>query len=320
MARPLPHSRLSIVPLVLALPWLSGMTQATRPASAPATPPSAAFLKLVPDPSAVTKVGLGFRFLEGPTWLPDGRGLVYSDIPANTLYLHTPGATTQATVFVRPSGNANGTTLDREGRLVVCRHGDRDVIRYEKDGSTTTLATHFEGKRLNSPNDLIVAADGSVYFTDPPYGVRPPQRELDFCGVYRIAPDGKLSLVARDLAGPNGITLSPDGKTLYVTETGRQVTPKFINAYDVLPDGSLGPPRRFYTVERGSPDGIRTDPAGNLWATAGDGIHVVSPAGELIGRIATPEVPANLTFGGADGNTLYITARTGLYTIRVSIR
>lgn len=322
-------NRLITAPLLLLL---AGLAPATAPTPAPTptqntpatTTSSPAFLALVPDPAAVVKLSGGYRFLEGPTWLAAAGELVFSDIPADTQYIFSPAPQPTTRVFRKPSGNANGTALLADGSLIVCRHGPRDVIRVAPSGEATMLATHFDGKRLNSPNDAVVAPDGTVFFTDPPWGVRRDARELDFCGVYALSTDGTLTLLARDLAGPNGIALSPDGSTLYVTESWRDVKEKFINAYPLTPPTadnrrwSAGAPRRFYTVDKGTPDGIRVDVHGNLWTTAGDGVHVVSPEGQLLGRILTPETPANLTFGGPDGNTLFITARTSLYSIRTT--
>jgi len=280
--------------------------------------------ELVPDVAALEKVATGFKFVEGPTWLPEKKAFVFSDIPADTQYVIGRGADGKwgkAEVFLTPSRNANGTTIDLEGRLLVCRHGARDLIRIEKDGTQTVLATHFEDKRLNSPNDVIVAADGAVYFTDPPWGLgKNDKKELDHESVYRLSPDGKeLTKVAGEMKAPNGLALSPDGKTMYVAESWWQVKPQFISAYDVKPDGSLGEPRPFFTVEKGTPDGMRVDERGNVWTTAGEGILIVDPSGKLIGTIPVPESPANLTFGGEDGKTLFITARTSVYAIRVGV-
>lgn len=284
--------------------------------------PMPTFADLVPDPAALQKVATGFKFLEGPTWLPEKNAFVFSDIPADTQYLiplNPDGTFAPHSTFLTPSRNANGTTLDREGRLLICRHSARDLVRIEKDGSTTTLASHYDGKRLNSPNDVIVATDGSILFTDPPWGLgKNDVKELDHTSVYRLLPDGKLIKLASEMKAPNGLALSPDGRTLYVSESWWQVKPQFISAYDVLPDGTLSAPRLFYTIEKGTPDGMRIDAHGNIWTTAGEGILIISPAGKLIGKIPTPESPANLTFGGPDGKTLLITAKTSVYAIRVN--
>lgn len=285
--------------------------QSTRPAE------SEAFRRLVPDAGALEKVADGFKFLEGPSWWAAKGGLVFSDIPGDVQWLYKPGSKPEE--LIKPSHNANGTTVDNAGNLIVCRHGKRDIIRISPKGEETVLATTFEGKRLNSPNDAVVGADGSVFFTDPPWGVKEKDRELTECNVYRIDSTGKLSAVVRDLKAPNGVALSPDGKTLYVSESWWQVKPQFINAYPVGPDGSVGRGRRFHTVESGTPDGMRVDAEGNVWTTTGTGVDVVSPAGELLGRIPVPEAPANLELA-PDGQTLYITARKSLYCVAIHTR
>lgn len=278
---------------------------------------------LVPDPAALTRVATGFGFVEGPTWLPHEHAFVFSDIPRDTQHLvrlNPDGSFATPEVFLRPSRNANGTTLDPEGNLLVCRHSARDLIRIAPDGTQQVLATHYRDKRLNSPNDVIVAPDGAIYFTDPPWGLgRNDVREQEHASVYRLAPDGTLAAVASDMLAPNGLALSPDGRTLYVSESWWQIKPQFISAYPVRPDGSLGPPRRFYDVPVGTPDGMRVDQHGNVWTTAGDGILILSPEGELLATLPVPESPANLTFGGPDGKTVMITARTSIYAIRVGV-
>lgn len=278
---------------------------------------------LVPDPAALTKVATGFGFVEGPTWLPHKNAFVFSDIPRDTQHLvvlNADGTFAAPEVFLQPSRNANGTTLDPQGNLLVCRHSARDLIRIAPDGTQRVLATHYQDKRLNSPNDVIVAPDGAIYFTDPPWGLgRNDVREQEHASVYRLAPDGTLAAVASDMLAPNGLALSPDGKTLYVSESWWQIRPQFISAYRVRPDGSLGPPRRFYEVPVGTPDGMRVDQHGNVWTTAGNGILILSPEGELLATIPVPESPANLTFGGPDGKTVLITAETSIYAIRVGV-
>ncbi|MDZ4860799.1 MAG: SMP-30/gluconolactonase/LRE family protein [Candidatus Hydrogenedentes bacterium] len=251
----------------------------------------------------VELVADGFLFTEGPVWLATGE-LVFSDIPKNRIYK------ADKTVFREPSNNSNGLVLDNEGRLIACEHSARRVTRTEKDGAITVLAEKFEGKKLNSPNDATVRADGTIFFTDPPYGIKKEDQELDFQGVYTIAPDGKLSAVARDFKKPNGIGLSPDGKTLYVADTEGS----HIRAFDVAADGSLANNRVF--CELPHPDGLSVDQKGYVWCTAEDGVRVLNPKGELVHTVAVPQGPANCGFGDADGKTLYITARTGLYKVR----
>jgi sugar lactone lactonase YvrE len=268
------------------------------------------------DPQAqVEQVASGFQFTEGPVWHPDGY-LLFSDIPASTIYRWMPGES-QATVYRQPSGHSNGLTLDRQGRLVACEH-DRRVSRSQADGTVAAIATHYQGSRLNSPNDVVVHSDGSVYFTDPPYGL-PGQKEgkeLGWNGVYRLAPDGTLTLLDDSFERPNGLAFSPDEKTLYVDDSYKD----HIRAFDVLPDGTLANGRVFADLSdpgaQGVPDGMKVDVLGNVFCTGPGGIWIVSPGGEKLGRIEVPETPANLAWGDADYKTLYITARTGLYRVR----
>jgi gluconolactonase len=265
----------------------------------------------------VEKVADGFQFTEGPVWVPD-EYLVFSDIPADTIYKWSPGEG-KAEVFRRPSGHSNGLTLDRQGRLVACEH-DRRLSRTEPDGTVVTLAERYQGKRLNSPNDIVVKSDGRIYFTDPPYGL-PGQsegKELDVNGVYRLDPeDGTLALVDASFERPNGLAFSPDESVLYVDDSyGGHV-----RAFDVGEDGMLSNGRVFVKLERpgaaGVPDGMKVDVHGNVFCTGPGGVWVVAPSGEVLGTIDVPEVPANLAWGDEDLKTLYITARTGLYRIRL---
>lgn len=264
------------------------------------------------------RIATNLQFTEGPVWHPDGY-LLFSDIPANRIYRWEPGK--GLTVFREPSGNSNGLTLDREGRLIACEHGNRRVSRTEADGRVVSLAERYQGKRLNSPNDVVVRSDGSIYFTDPPYGVQPEQRELDFQGVYRLAPDGTLTLLVGDFERPNGLCFSPDEKVLYIADTAR----RHVRAFEVLPDGSLGKGRIFADVSTappslvGGPDGMKVDEEGNLYVTNTDGVWVISPEGKHLGTIITPERPANCAFGDADRRSLYITARTSVYRVRVKV-
>ncbi|GMV92906.1 MAG: gluconolactonase [Candidatus Hydrogenedentota bacterium] len=252
----------------------------------------------------VETVAEGFQFTEGPVWLTSGE-LVYSDIPADTIFR------TDKSVFRKPSGKSNGLTLDQEGRLIACEHWNHRVSRTEDDGTIVTLADTYEGKKLNSPNDAVVRSDGTIYFTDPPYGLEGREQELPHQGLYSIAPDGTLTLLVDDFIKPNGIGLSPDEKTLYVADTeGLE-----IRAFDVAEDGSLSNGRVFCDLPY--PDGMAIDTKGNVWCTAEDGVRVFTPAGELVHTVVAPQAPANCTFGGNDGKTLYITARTGLYKVGV---
>lgn len=292
------------------------------------------FDRLVTEDAKMEKLGTGFLFTEGPIWMRDG-SLVFSDIPANTMYRRTPDG--NIAVFRKPSGfsgpewpqgafvGSNGLTLDHQGRLVICEHGNHRVTRLEPDGSLTVLAHQFDGKRLNSPNDLVYHSSGALYFTDPPYGLvgqdNDPAKELDYNGVFRLA-DGKLQLVYRDLTRPNGLAFTPDEKVLYVgnSDPARKIWMRF----DVQPDGSLANGSVFFDATSlagsGVPDGMKLDVEGNLYCTGPGGILVLTPEGKHLGTIAPPEQPANLHWGEDDAQTLYITARTSLYRIRLAAK
>jgi sugar lactone lactonase YvrE len=261
--------------------------------------------------TAAEKVHGGFQFLEGPVWVPGRNELLFSDIPVSKIHRYKNG---QFDVFRHPSHQANGNALDPQGRLVTCEHETRRVSRTELDGTVAALATHYDGKRLNSPNDVVCRSDGSVYFSDPPYAVKPEERELDFQGVFRVLPDGKTVMVAaRDFVKPNGLAFSPDEKLLYVADT----EPGHIRVFDVDPDGSIGNSRVFCNVER--PDGLRVDVEGSLYICAMKAVEIFDRTGKKVGEIPLPERPANLAFGDPDRQTLYICARTGLYRVRVNI-
>ena len=270
----------------------------------------------VPDGAAVEQVAGGFQFTEGPYWHPEGF-LLFSDIPAGTIYQWTPdSAATQ--VFRRPSGNSNGIVADTAGRLLLAQHGWRRIARVEENGQETPLAERYEGRRLNSPNDLAVASDGTIYFTDPPYGVEEEARELDVAGVYRIAPDSTLHLLIEDFDRPNGVVLSPDETRLYVNDSQRG----HIRVFDRAADGSLSNGRVFAELEdpeaEGAPDGMTMDTDGNLYSTGPGGVWIFAPDGRLVDRIAVPEGATNVTFGGADFDALFITANHGLYRVRLN--
>lgn len=285
---------------------------------------------VVESGAVVEKVSGGYRFTEGPVWHPDGF-LLFSDIPANIIYKWIPTSVQQGedrkadpqnnnTIFRQPSGNSNGLALDVDGRLIACEHGNRRVSRTAKDGTIETLAATYNGKKLNSPNDLAVKSDRSIYFTDPPYGLRNQQqgKELAFNGVYRVAPDGALSLLDDTFERPNGIAFSPDEKTLYVNDSER----RHIRAFDVQENGTLANGRVFAELNdanaRGVPDGMKVDKNGNVFSTGPGGVWVFAPNGKLLHRISTPEVTTNLGWGDTDGKTLYITASTSVYRIRVN--
>ncbi|MBI3667626.1 MAG: SMP-30/gluconolactonase/LRE family protein [Acidobacteria bacterium] len=294
-----------------------------------------AFNALVPAGAKIEKLAGNLRFIEGPVWIHKGGGyLLFSDIPANAIMKWTPDG--QVSVFRKPvfpgsypDGQfigSNGLTLDRQGRLVACEHGNRRVTRTEKGRSITVLADRFEGKRLNSPNDAVFKSNGDLYFTDPPYGFQKqdddPAKELQFNGVFRLTPAGKLDLLVKDMTRPNGLGFSPDEKKLYIANSDQ--ARKIWMVYDVKPDGALANGKVFYDVTsekaEGVPDGMKLDSKGNLYGTGPGGIWVISPQGKHLGTIHLPEVPANLHWGDADGKTLYITARTGLYRLKLNVK
>lgn len=289
------------------------------------------------DASARIEVlATGFEWSEGPAWDRKNNYLIFSDIPRNSIVKWTHERGTE--LFMKPSGytgaavsgrepGSNGLMFDAQGRLYLAEHGDRRVARMDPDGGKVTLAAHYQGKRLNSPNDLALKSNGDVYFTDPPYGLPKgwddPRRELDFCGVYRwSAADGSVTLLAKDLERPNGIAFSPDEKTLYVAQSAKRA---IWNAYPVKAGGTLGEPKVFADVSAemgrdnpGAPDGLKVDRAGNVWATGPGGVHIFAPDGKRLGRILTGEATANVAFGGADGSVLYITA--DMYLCRVQTK
>lgn len=268
------------------------------------------------EKTQVEKIAEGFEFIEGPVWHPKGF-LLFSDINGDTIYQWQENQ--KAKVFRRPSGKANGNTLDREGRLISAEHSNRRVSRTETDGKIVTIADKYEGKSLNSPNDLAVKSDGSIYFTDPPYGIKKEQEELGFYGVYRLAPDGKLTLLVKDFMRPNGITFSPDENKLYINDSQES----HIRVFDVNSDGTLTNGRIFAELKdpnkKGVPDGMKTDIQGNIYSTGPGGVWVFSSAGNLLGTIEVPEATTNLAWGDSDGKTLYITAGKSLYRIRLKI-
>jgi len=264
------------------------------------------------------KLAGGMQFIEGPVWIDaDGGYLVFSDIPANELkrWDHKSGLTT----FKTDTQGTNGNTRDASDRIVSCRHTSRRVVRFEKDGSLTVLADAFEGKKFNSPNDVVVKSDGTIWFTDPTYGTpKGEQKELPGNFVFRIDPaKKKVTKVADGFDQPNGLCFSPDEKKLYIADSGK---PRHIRVFDVKDDGTLEGGEEFCKIDKGVPDGIRCDERGNIWSSAGDGVQVFNADGKLLGRIIVPESPANLCFGGADGKTLFITARTSLYSIQTLVR
>ncbi len=290
--------------------------------------------RLVPPKAVLEKVAEGFAWVEGPVW-DGGRGhLLFSDIPNNAILAWTHGR--GATVYLQPSGysgaapfagrepGSNGLAFDAEGRLLIAEHGDRRISRLEKDGRRTTLADRFQGRRLNSPNDLAVKSNGDIYFTDPPFGLArtfaDPARELDFCGVYRLSRSGELTLLTREIKAPNGIAFSPDEKILYVTDVD-PARPAWL-AYDVRADGTLGRGRvlvdaaAFTRTRDGGPDGLKVDRHGNLFAAGPGGVYVFAPDGAHLGTLETG-VPTSNVAWGEDGSVLYVTASTSVYRIRL---
>ena len=274
---------------------------------------------ITPD-AKVERVATGFKFTEGPAWHRDGY-LLFTDIPNNAIIKWSPENGEKTEIYRQPSGNANGLMLNAEHQLLACEHSNRRVSQ-TLFGQTITLADKFEGKRLNSPNDLDIAPDGSIYFTDPIYGLtKKEDKELDFEGVFRLSPDGKLTLLAKEFGHPNGIAFSPDAKTLYVNDS--EPTLNNMRAFDVQPDGTLTNARVFADMKvqdaQGAPDGLKVDVQGNVWTTGPGGVWVFAPDGKLLGKIAVPEGTTNLAFGGADRKMLYITANTSLYRIQLKV-
>ena len=279
---------------------------------------------------AVEKLYTGCRWAEGPAWFAAGRYLVWSDIPNNRMmrWDETDGS---VSVFRAPADNSNGNTTDRQGRLVTCQHRTRCVTRTEHDGSVRVLASHYQGKRLNSPNDIVEKSDGSLWFTDPSYGIDSDYEgdaaasEIGACHVYRLDPaTGDVVAVATDFAKPNGIAFSPDERRLYVVDTGRShgaQFPRHMRVFDVAADGkSLSGGGVFADSEIGMFDGMRVDVHGNVWTSSGDGVRCYAADGTLLGMVKIPEVVANCCFGGAKRNRLFICGTTSLYSVYLNTR
>jgi gluconolactonase len=282
-----------------------------------------AFKSLILPNVHVDLLYAGGRWLEGPVYVPAARHLLFSDIPNNRVMRYDEVNDTVAT-FEAPSNFANGHTLDREGRVIACEHLTRRVTRREHDGSLTVLVDHFEGKRLNSPNDVITDSQGNTWFTDPSYGISTPyegslaESEIGSRNVYRLTPDGQLEAVITDLQQPNGLALPRDEDTLYVVESG--VQPAKVMAYAL--DTSAKPASGHVLSEctNGMYDGLRIDNAGHIWTSAGDGVHCLGPDGTLIGKILIPETVSNVCFGGPERNRLYITATRSLFAVYLNVR
>jgi len=259
--------------------------------------------------SASERIATGFQFTEGPVWHPDGF-VLFSDVQGNRIVKWTDPNETET--YRQPSGNSNGLIFDEQERLVACEHSNRRVSRTGLTGKVVTLASRYEGKRLNSPNDIVIKSDGSIYFTDPPYGISGGEQELPFNGVFRISPDGELTLLATDFDRPNGLAFSPDEEKLYIADT----TGGHIRVFDVQPDGTLDGGEQFVQVP--NPDGMKVDGKGKLYVASASGVAVFSGTGESIGTITFLQQPSNCCFGDADGKTLFVTARTSLYRIRLN--
>lgn len=270
---------------------------------------------VVEEGAKPVEVVSGFQFTEGPVWHPGGY-LLFSDIPANTIFKWTPG-TEQAIEFLNPSGHSNGIVLDLEGNLLLAQH-DGKISRVNNDKTMEVVVSEFEGNRLNSPNDLTIRSDGTIYFTDPPYGVSEEDKELDVNGVYKLSPDGVLSLIFQDLGRPNGVVLSPDEKTLYVNNSsdGR------ILAFEVTTDGNVSLPDEFASVgeaaQSGAADGMTVDKQGRLYCTGPGGIYVFDESGEQIQKIDMPVRASNMGWGGPDHQTLYITTPNSIYRLKMN--
>ena len=278
--------------------------------------------------AALETLATGFRWIEGPVWMGDANCLLFQDIPNDRTMRWTEGP--GISVYRAPSNYANGQTRDRQGRLIACSHRERCLHRTEYDGRITKLIDRHAGKRLNSPNDVVVKSDGSIWFTDPLYGISNDyeggrQASEQPPAVYRFEPEtGEIRIVANDFDGPNGLVFSPDETRLYIAETGNQTeqTPRqYIRVFNVEPDGAtLSGGDIFHKIDSGCCDGMRVDEHGNIWSSAADGVHCISADGELLGRIFVPHRVSNVTFGGPAKNRLFIGGSTTLYAIFLNCR
>jgi gluconolactonase len=274
---------------------------------------------LIQENSEVERLATGHQFLEGPVWNSKGGFLLFSDIPANRIYKWVPDGS--VTVFREPSGNSNGLTFDKRGNLIICEHGTRRLSMLEKNGVYKVLADGYRDKRLNSPNDVVVKSDGKIYFTDPPYGIKQNEQELTFQGVYSLdVEEEKLTLLSDDFDRPNGLAFSPDEKIIYIADSSNR---RHVRAFEVENDGNLSHGSVFAEIRSelpGNPDGMKVDVEGNLYVAAAGGVWVFSEQGEHLGTINTPETPANLAWGARDWRSLFITARTSLYRVKVKAK
>ena len=294
--------------------------------------------QLVPSDAKIELLASGFEWSEGPLWIQEAKGgyLLFSDIPRNAIMKWKEGE--GISLFMKPSGytgiadygrepGSNGLTLDQQGRIIFCEHGDRRISRLEKGGGKKTLANSYKGKRFNSPNDAVVKSNGDIYFTDPPYGLpkgfEDPRRELDFCGVYRLSPSGEIMLLTKEMTRPNGIAFSPDEKVLYVAQSDFKYP--IIRAFDVKSDGTLDSGKVLYDFTKfiskfpGGPDGLKVDQHGNLFATGPGGVYVITPEGKLLGRIHTGKRTSNCAWGD-DGSVVYMTVDDTLCRIRTKTK
>ncbi len=286
--------------------------------------------ELIAPGTEVLDLGGSFRWSEGPVWYPSTGEVLFSDVPSNVIHAWHPEKGYRE--FMRPSGfsgaaggkqsGSNGLALDKDGHLLLCEHGDRRVSRFVEGKGKTTVADRWEGKRFNSPNDLVVHSSGAIYFTDPIYGLaggeKDPAREIDFCGVFRVAPEGKVELLARDLERPNGIGLSPDEKSLYVANSHRPRP--VIMVYPLDEKGMAGEGKVFFDAGSlegpGSQDGLKVDARGNVWATGPGGLLILNPQGKLLGRVLARRSVANVGFGGPGGKDVFLTATDRLLVFR----
>ncbi|MEJ6395872.1 SMP-30/gluconolactonase/LRE family protein [Gymnodinialimonas sp. 2305UL16-5] len=279
------------------------------------------FGRFVLGNATVKQLATGFDWVEGPVWFGDANCLLFSDIPNNRIMRWTPDV--GISTFRAPSNYANGHTRDREGRLISCEHGTRRVTRTEWDGQITVIADSYDGKPLNSPNDVVAKSDGSIWFSDPHYGIMTnyegfqSEQELP-CVVYRVDPaTGAMDVMIDDMNCPNGLAFSPDERLLYVADTGRMFSDdaQHIRVWDCAEDGALSGGEVFHQIDPGAADGFRVDSDGNLWSSAADGVHCIAPDGHLMGKVLVPELVSNVCFGGRAKHELYITATTSLYRV-----
>ena len=286
-------------------------------------------LEQILESTEAERLATGFEFTEGPLWHPEGY-LLFVNNRRNLVYRLVPGG--QPEIIREDSGSANGLTFDLKGSLVMCEGDARQMTRMESDGTISVIADRWEGKRLHRPNDVVCRADGSIYFTNPGGRLDPAEREIDFSGVLRIAPDGTVTAVVSDLESPNGLAFSPDETILYVDNTRRDMgcqeekergevcTHQYIRAYDVAPDGTTSNSRVFanlHSAQDGVPDGMKVDTEGRVYCTGPEGVWVFEPNGNHLGIIRLPEIPANCAWGDADLRTMYFTARSSIYRLRM---